>query len=291
MLLKKVNLQIYRAEKINIIMAEKNIPDWLLKNEDYLPQPDRDTFINKSIRSLLSVLSHIHGQSRHKTDLFGINAAFSLMFTILFIVLLSVSRSLVFIIAANVYLLLVLCLLKAEDIVVILKTSFGIAVFTIIILLPTVLYGNLYSITMITPKVFAAVAAINILSRSTRWHSITGAFKTFFIPDIFILVLDITIMYIMMLGEFSLNMLYALKLRSVGRNKSKHTSLSGIAGTMFIKSKEMAEDTYAAMECRGFTGEYRIYRKFKFSFADAVYIIANALIIFCFIYFGKYLRK
>jgi len=150
----------------------------------------------------------------------------------MFIVLLSVSRSLGFIIAANIYLLLVLCLLKAEDVISILKIGFAVAVFTFIILLPTTLYGNFYSIIMITPKVFAAVTAVNILSRSARWNSITGALKTFFIPDIFILVLDITIMYIMMLGEFSLNMLYALKLRSVGRNKSKHTSLSGIGGTM-----------------------------------------------------------
>jgi len=269
-------------------MIGKDIPKWLLENENYVPQSDRDTFINKSISSLLSVLSHIQRQSRHKTDLFGINTVFSVIFTILFIILVSVSRSLAFVITANVYLLLVLCLLKAEDIVVILKTSFGVAIFTFIILLPAALYGNFYSITMITPKVFAAVTAVNIISRSTRWNSITSALKTFFIPDIFILVLDITIMYIMMLGDFSLNMLYALKLRSVGKNKSKHTSLSGIAGTMFIKSKEMAEDTYAAMECRGFTGVYRMYRKFKFSFADAIYIIANSVIIFCFIYFKRY---
>jgi cobalt/nickel transport system permease protein len=272
-------------------MTEKDIPEWLLGNENYVPQSDRDTFINKSITSLLSVLSHIQRQSRHKTDLFGINVAFSVIFTILFIVLLSVSRDLIFVITAIVYLLLVLCLLKAEDVISILKLSFGAAVFTFIILLPTALYGNYYSITMITPKVFAAVTAVNILSRSARWNSITGALKTFFIPDIFILVLDITIMYITMLGEFSLNMLYALKLRSVGKNKNKHTSLSGIAGTMFIKSREMAEETYAAMECRGFTGEYHRYKKFKFSLADALYIIINAVIILSFVYFKGYLSK
>ena len=85
-------------------------------------------------------------------------------------------------------------------------------------------------------------------------------------------------------------MLYSLKLRSVGRNKSKYTSLSGIAGTMFIKSKEMAEDMYAAMECRGFTGEYRIYNKFKFTFSDFIYIIINAAIIFTFVYLERYLK-
>ena len=100
------------------------------------------------------------------------------------------------------------------------------AVFTLVILLPAALWGNYYSIVMITPKVFATVMAVNMLSRSAPWRSITGALKVFFIPDIFIFVLDITIKYIVLLGEFALNMLYSVKLRSVGRNKGKYTSIS-----------------------------------------------------------------
>jgi cobalt/nickel transport system permease protein len=140
---------------------------------------------------------------------------------------------------------------------------------------------------MITPKVFATVMAVSILSRSTQWNAITGALKTFFIPDLFILVLDIAIKYIMLLGEFSLNLLYSLKLRSVGKNDNKYASLSGVAGTLFIKSKEMAEDMYAAMECRGFTGEYRTGRKLGFPFGDLIYLLINALIIFTFFYLRK----
>ena len=53
----------------------------------------------------------------------------------------------------------------------------------------------------------------------------------------FIFVFDITIKYIVIFGEFSLNMLYALKLRSVGKSKNKSTSLSGIIGTTVYKIK------------------------------------------------------
>jgi cobalt/nickel transport system permease protein len=161
------------------------------------------------------------------------------------------------------------------------------AVFTFVILLPAAFWGNSYSSVMITSKVFTTVMAVNILSHSTRWNSITNALKRFFVPDIFIFVLDITIKYILMLGDFSLNMLYSIKLRSVGRNENKYASLSGVAGTMFIKSKEMAEDMYAAMECRGFTGEYIINSKLKFTFADYLYIIINIGIIFIFVYLGR----
>lgn len=263
------------------------MPEWLLKNENYIPQSDKDTFINKSILSLLSVLSRIKTQSGYKTDKFHVSAVLKVAFTILVIALLSISRSFTFIVIVNVYTLLVLSMLNGNEIVKILRVSFIVAVFTFIILLPSAFWGNYYSVIMITPKVFATVMAVNILSHSTQWNSITSALKTFFVPDIFILVLDITIKYIVLLGEFSLNMLYSLKQRSVGKNKNKYTSLSGIAGTMFIKSKERAEDMYSAMECRGFTGDYRVYKKFRLTFADFIYIIVNGVIIFTFIYLGR----
>ena len=54
---------------------------------------------------------------------------------------------------------------------------------------------------------------------------------------------------------------------------------------MFIKSTEMAEDMYAAMECRGFTGEYNTSRKMRFTIADLLYTAANVLMITIFFYF------
>jgi len=154
-------------------------------------------------------------------------------------------------------------------------------------LLPAVLWGNGSNTVMLTGKVFATVTAVNLLSRTTRWNEITGALRFLHIPDLFILVLDITIKYIVLLGEFSLNMLYSLKLRSVGKDKGKYSSLSGIAGSMFIKSREMADDMYNAMECRGFTGEYRKSGRVRLGAQDIAYILANGGIAFAFFYLGR----
>lgn len=264
------------------------MPEWLLKDENYIPQSDKDTFITKSILSLLRILSRIKSQSGYKESKFKINAILKVAFTFMLILLISITKNFIFTIIINVYLLTVLSLKKGEEIIKILKTSILVSIFTFVILLPAAFGGNGFSSIMITSKVFATVTAVNMLSHSTRWNSITGALKRFFVPDIFILVMDITIKYIVMLGEFSLSMLYALKLRSVGRNKNKYTSISGIAGTMFIKSKEMAEDMYSAMECRGFTGEYSIAdNKIKFTFADILYIIINVGIIIIFTYMER----
>lgn len=263
------------------------MPEWLINKENYIPQKDKDTFINKSILSMFGLISKIRAQDSKPKDLFGVNAVFSVLFTLVLVVLLSISQNFTFVFIVLAYLLLVLCVMPAKDIISILKVSVVMTLFTFVILLPTAFYGNKYSITMIPPKVFATIMAVNILSHSTRWNKIIAALKCFRVPDLIIFVLDITLKYIVLLGEFSLEMLYALKLRSVGRNVNKVTSLSGVAGTMFIKSRLMAEEMYAAMECRGFTGEYLIHGKFRLKPADFIYLLLNAGFIFIFIYLNR----
>ena len=56
---------------------------------------------------------------------------------------------------------------------------------------------------------------------------------------------------------------------------------------MFIKSKEMAEEMYGAMECRGFVGEYKVYNEFKFKLADYICIIFNVIFILTYFYFDR----
>jgi len=264
-----------------------DMPQWLLQTENYIPQADKDTFVNKSILSLLKVIARIKTQDSGKQAKLLVNVHLKVAFTFMLIILLSLTRSFLFVIIINVYLIVILSFMEAENIIKILKISIGMAFFTFVVMLPAVLWGNSYSCIMITTKIFASITAVGILSHTTKWSLITSTLKRFFIPDIFILVLDIAIKYIVMLGDFTLNMLYSLKLRSVGKNKSKYTSLSGIAGTMFLKSKEMAEDMYYAMECRGFTGEYHIYSKLKFKIADYIYILINVGIFLIFLYFGR----
>ena len=40
----------------NTNVEQKGIPDWLLKKEDHIVRKDKDTFVTKSILSVLKVL-------------------------------------------------------------------------------------------------------------------------------------------------------------------------------------------------------------------------------------------
>jgi len=263
------------------------MPEWMQKDEIYSPETDKNSFIEKSILSLLGVISRIKGQETTKNLNYKIDANLKVIFTFLLVLLLSLSSSFSFVIVVNVYILVVLSFLDAEIIIKVFKISIIMAFFTFIMLLPAIIIGSGNSSTLLIMKVFATVAALNILTRTTRWNDITGALRFFHAPDLFILVLDITIKYILMLGEYALSMLYSLKMRSVGKNRRKYTSLSGIAGTMFIKSREMAEEMYSAMECRGFTGEYRSHRSLRLGLSDYGFILANIGIAIAFIYIER----
>lgn len=76
-----------------------------------------------------------------------------------------------------------------------------------------------------------------------------------------------------------MEMLYALKLKSIGKNDKKYLSLSGVMGNLFLKSKDMSEEMYSAMECRGFTGEYSSKIKFQFKFRDICYLVYNIILV------------
>jgi cobalt/nickel transport system permease protein len=99
-----------------------------------------------------------------------------------------------------------------------------------------------------------------------------------------VFILDITIRYVVMLGEFLLESLRALRLRSVGKNSRKYASVSGLAGPVFLKSRRMAVETHGAMACRGFTGEYRVVQKFSFTAGDLGYILVHIAMIGLYFY-------
>ncbi|MCT8976645.1 energy-coupling factor transporter transmembrane protein EcfT [Clostridium sp. CX1] len=260
--------------------------DWLYKKDDYIPKKDKDSFIDKSIMSIIHILSLIKRNGITGNGfVYKLNPLIKLIFTVLNILLIALSQEFTYVLIIDAYLLLLVALLDVREIKKILALSLMVPLFTIVMLTPSIIMGNVRNSILLLFKVTGTIISINLLSYTTRWHDITKCLKIFFIPDIFILVFDITIKYIYILGEFSLEMFYALKLRSVGRNSSKYSSLTKIMGNLFLKSKELGDEMYSAMECRGFTGEYKAYSKFSFTFKDILYSFVNVLIIMMYFYF------
>ena len=234
------------------------LPGWLLKEERYRPGRDRDAFLDRSIRAFLGVLARSRNPGappRTRTDpLVKTVAAFLLL------ILVSLTGSAAFLALAGTGLLVLLALQQARLIATVLRTSLAVAAGTALLLAPSVCWGLGRGSALIVLKVLLSAITVQLLAGTTAPAALAETAKRLGVPDLCILICALALEYICLLGGFALALLEALKLRSVGRNAGKADSISAIAGTLFLKSKEMAEAMYDAMVCRGFTGEYRTAR-------------------------------
>jgi cobalt/nickel transport system permease protein len=98
------------------------------------------------------------------------------------------------------------------------------------------------------------------------------------------MTVDITLRSIVRLGETAREVLTALTLRSVGRNRRKQASLSGVGGVVLIKAGTSARDTYDAMTCRCYDGSYHVSTNMRLTWRDALWLCLVALAAVLFVY-------
>jgi cobalt/nickel transport system permease protein len=124
------------------------------------------------------------------------------------------------------------------------------------------------------------------LSHAVAWNELIAGLRTYHLPSLFIFVFDITIKYIVLLGGVALNVLEALRLRSVGKNTTKGDSSAGVLGVTFLKAQDFGAEMYEAMECRGFVGEYEVPREKIMNVAALLYLCCILCEVVIFLYLG-----
>ncbi|WP_123053944.1 energy-coupling factor transporter transmembrane component T [Clostridium sp. JN-1] len=261
------------------------IPEWLSVKDNYIPKEEKNLYVEKSIFSLIKIISIIRQNKNQDKLIYSINPTLKVVSVIIMILCVSISRSFIYLFIIDIYVLINLFLMEEKFRKRILLRSLMFPLITLIALIPSMFYGNIYNSLLLFQKLIITILLMNLLAHNTKWSEISKSLKLLFIPDIFLWIMDITIKYIVLLGEHSINLLYALKLRSIGITSNKYNSLTGIMGNLFIKSYKMSEEMFHAMECRGFVGEYSTKVNLKFKRADYVYLVINIFLISLFIYF------
>ena len=229
---------------------EGKLPDWMYSQEAYAPSKDKDAFITKSTKSLLTVFGRIHF-TEGKDGRFSASSSLKLFYTLIYIIITASSRNALFVLIMCAAVTLRLAFFPAASIRQILSGTISAILLSAFILLPSIFMGNPQTLVNITCRVYVSVTLIGILSAGTSWNKLTRSLRNFHVPSLFIFTLDITLKYISLLGEVCTDILTSVRLRSVGKNPQKAGALSGILGITFLKSEEMADEMHAAMYCRG----------------------------------------
>ena len=260
------------------------IEDWLLKEEAYEPPKGRDRFIDKSIAGFLRVVALVR-LGRSNGPSLPIDPVLQTAASLLLLILLSLTRSWLFLAAVDVLLLALWLRLPYRRGLGILAVSAAVPLLMLIALLPAIWSGSLLPNLLLVAKMASSILLVQLLTAMNRWQELVRAFKVLHLPDLAIWIMDVTLKYIGLLGEYATQLLYALKLRSVGqRVPGKFTAVSGVMGNLFLKSQRMGEEMAEAMECRGFTGDYPKPARRRWGLPDFAYLLLLMVLLGLFLY-------
>lgn len=253
----------------------------MLQEETYSPQKDHDGFIIRSLIKLMSLLTEFRNNAVLKQSYFSTKA--KVIATLMVIILECTATNMFFVYVVFAGTMVILSTLSGKNIRKIIKNAMPATVFSAVIVLPAFLMGNHNIMITIVLRVFISVTLIGIMSATSPWNEVTGSLKFFHLPDIFILTFDLTLKFIMILGDICTNMMTAIRLRSVGKNNQKESALSGVMGTTFLKSHQMSDELYSAMLCRGFDGTYN-RQTTRFKRQDLIILMVMVILSLLFIF-------
>ena len=207
-----------------------------------------------------------------------------LLSALLLILLCALSRNAVFTVTVLAVLLARAAVLPIRQLKRVMQTLLLPCMFTLIIMLPAVFLGSPKTMLTVTLKVAEAVLALSLMGTAVSFQRLTEAFRQLHFPELFVLVLDLSIRYLVILGHYSGALLEAVTMRSVGTVSWKHSGAGGILGTTFLKSQQMAQQTEEAMRLRGFDGAYPALSRSRFGLRDVLILSADVLALLFFVY-------
>ena len=232
-----------------------SLPDWLCEPEGYEPSRDRDAFVSKSLLATTSLLARFRLDDGREGRL-SPSPPLKLALGLVVILLVSLSRNYLFVLAVLGCLLARVVFLPQRALERVAAGAGTAGLLTLAIMLPAALLGQPRSALTLAGKAVVSSGVALTIALTTPQAKLTGALGTFGMPGIAIVTIDLTLRSIVRLGETAAEVLSALTLRSVGRNRRKRGTLGGVAGVVLVKAGQAARDTHDAMACRGFDGTY-----------------------------------
>lgn len=128
---------------------------------------------------------------------------------------------------------------------------------------------------LIILRVGVSVSLAVLLTVTSRWTEILKSLRVFFIPKIFIMVLEMTYRYIFLLLTVITDMYTARKSRILGEVDARENRrfISTGIGSVFGKAYFMSEEIHDAMISRGYRGEAKNLNRFRILPQDIVWLI------------------
>lgn len=138
-----------------------------------------------------------------------------------------------------------------------------------------------YGASLLILRSFGSIAAIYLLTSTTKWVEILKSLRILKIPAPFVATLEMTHRYIFLGLELASNLFLARKSRSLGKSTGGEGRrfVSNTMGNLLIRTTVLGDDVYQAMISRGYTGETKTISQFRMGTADLLWLFFNIILL------------
>lgn len=135
-----------------------------------------------------------------------------------------------------------------------------------------VITGGWISFFSIVLRFVLSVLTALILIAVSGIGQIADALRALGIPRAFVVQIVFLYRYISVLGEEVGRSLRAYSLRSSERQGIHYRAWGSLIGQLILRTIDRAARVYHAMRCRGFDGDFKVIRDYRFRWADAAFL-------------------
>ena len=254
---------------------EFHLPLFLQKNEcNDFEFKKSSMFLGKNLNTLSKLLDKIRFTRNEASEK---NSPYIrlLEFMILTIVI-SLSKNLIFLWITSLFFLSKLALFKGSTIISVVKRLF------IVFILPGVIFANNVNPSLFLFRVGVNLLNLSIFSASTPFPSLVKALRQLGMPMLFVQTMDICYKYIYVLGNVTVSIIEAVKLRCIGMKEDKRL-VGAIIGQLYLSTDRYTRELYEAMVLRGYNLNNLRKKRLSFNRYDLLSVLRTVVLLIVFI--------
>lgn len=260
-------------------MTNQTLPDWMTREEITVNDSEvKSGFLQSNLSTVISLLSYLKIEDRKK---YGGSPVIRICELLILLVLIYNSKSIVFLWTVGIFFLAEIAFFSGREIRSIVKKLIRLIIFTSVILLPSYLLHPSIHPTFFLIRTVLLLLNLSVFLTKTSWSDFITGLRGLYLPQELVMIFDIAIKYFYILGNHIRNILYAVRIRSVGGGVSKKLT-GAILGQVYLISKEHMKSLYEAMLLRGYGTKVKVRRKLQLNKSDILHISICIILIILF---------
>lgn len=250
-------------------MTNQTLPDWMMREEITVNSSEvKSGFLQSNISTVISLLSYLKIEDRKK---YSGSPVIRICELFILLVLIYNSKSIVFLWTVGIFFLAEVAFFSGREIRSIVRKLIRLIIFTSVILLPSYLLHPSIHPTFFLIRTVLLLLNLSVFLTKTSWSDFITGLRGLYLPEELVMIFDIAIKYFYILGNHIRNILYAVRIRSVGGGVSKKLT-GAILGQVYLISREHMKSLYEAMLLRGYGNKVKVSKRLKLNKSDILHI-------------------